>query len=120
MTDAPADYDRELKIFNDNLRAEYRASQHLLKCSEEEYLASRTVDLLHNGVVLEFGRPEPAASAQDAVADLGPATPRDEEFRAEYRQNAAAFMDAGIAEAAYVRSRRIDEGLEPLLPPCPR
>lgn len=42
--------------------------------------------------------------------------PENDGYRAEYAQLRAAYEQAGMSEAEYVQSRRIDDGLDTLAP----
>ena len=53
-------------------------------------------------------------AAPAAGADGGNAGGPDAKYKAEYAENLATFVASGITEADYCRTRRIDDGLEPL------
>lgn len=64
---------------------------------------------------LEPGSAAKAAASAPAVNATLLADPANTGFRNEYEQGRQVYMQNGITEEQYIRSRRIDVGLEPLV-----
>ena len=79
--------------------------------------AKLSVDDVREQVTAAWKAKNPAVGQEGAAAGEAKQTKDpDEEFRAEFRANKARYDELGTSEEDFVRSRRIDEGLDTLQP----
>ncbi|WP_437225006.1 hypothetical protein SH661x_000418 [Planctomicrobium sp. SH661] len=64
----------------------------------------------------EMCKKNPAPSADPAGDQHGEGTDPDKRFKKEYAESRAVYINSGITEAEYIRTRRLDEGLDILKP----